>query len=374
VLYQDYPHIEYIVVDGGSTDGCVDIIQHYQDCLTTWVSESDAGQADAINKGFHMASGEIVAWLNSDDYYFPYAVSTAVRRFQEDSDLTLFYGDAVIVTQHGDFQQYFCQVESFDSDRLFACSDYIMQPTTFFRRDPLFEVGLLDASLHYVMDWDLWCRLAKHGCRFHYEPHPIAVNRVYPDTKTSTGNWPRLVEIYQLIRRYKTSFWPHGFFGYLRSDIIESNLPGMIKQSAAALLLLPNWRNSLHALRHRRPLYGMDWYVPTRCAPKVTLYLPVLKPCQRLCLRLQIPFSKGLRQQSVDVRINGAYALTYHFATDPRPQTITVPLEAGLGEAEYLRIDLTFSHAAPRRTLWNLYRQQDLACILQDVQLVRECD
>jgi glycosyltransferase involved in cell wall biosynthesis len=100
VLYQDYPNIEYIVVDGGSTDGCVDIIRHYQANLTAWVSGGDAGQADAINKGFRMANGEIVAWLNSDDYYFPYAVSTAVRRFQEDSDLTLFYGDGVLVTQH----------------------------------------------------------------------------------------------------------------------------------------------------------------------------------------------------------------------------------------------------------------------------------
>lgn len=370
VLYQDYPHIEYILVDGGSTDGCVDIIRHYQDNLTAWVSEGDTGQADAINKGFRMAHGEIIAWLNSDDYYFPYAVSTAVRRFQEDSDLTLFYGDGVLVTQHGNFQQYFCQVEPFNPDRLYACSDYIMQPTTFFRRDKLFEAGLLDANLHYVMDWDLWCRLAKRGGRFHYEPHPIAVNRVYPGTKTSTGNWPRLVEIYQLIRRYKTSFWPHGMFSYLRTAMIEANLPGMLKQSAAALLLLPGLYNTLHALRHRRPLYGMDWYIPALCAPAVTLYLPVLKPCQHLLLDLQIPFSQGLQDQSVDIRINGVEALSHHFTTDTRPQTITVPLTAGLCEAGYLRVDLSFSQAAPRRMLWHLYRQQDIACVLQDVRLL----
>jgi hypothetical protein len=159
-------------------------------------------------------------------------------------------------------------------------------------------------------------------------------------------------------------------FSYLRTAMLESNLPGILKQSAAALLLLPGLYNTLHALRHRRSSYGIDWYVPALCAPIVTLYLPVLKFCQHLLLDLQIPFSKGLRDQSVDIRINGVDALSHNFTTDTKPQTITVPLTAALCEAGYLCVDLSFAHAAPRRMLWHLYRQQDIAYVLQDVRLL----
>ncbi len=219
VLAQDYRNIEYIVVDGGSTDGSVEIIKRYADRIATWVSEPDQGQSDAINKGFRMATGEIVAWLNSDDLYFPDAVSTIVRRFEEQPNLGLSYGDCVFVDREGAFARYFTEVEPYNEFRLRNCSDYIMQPTTFFRRDLLLEIGLLNESLHFTMDWDLWCRFAENGCGVHYEPKLIAATRVYPETKTSAGGGTRLLEIKGTLKRHSTSWWPHAFYGYYAAEV-----------------------------------------------------------------------------------------------------------------------------------------------------------
>ncbi|WP_322508462.1 glycosyltransferase family 2 protein, partial [Anaerolinea sp.] len=101
VLHQDYPHIEYIVVDGGSTDGSVDIIRRYADRLAWWVSEPDRGQTDAINKGFAHAHGEILAWLNSDDTYQPGAVRAAVEALEKHPEAAMVYGDAHYIDENG---------------------------------------------------------------------------------------------------------------------------------------------------------------------------------------------------------------------------------------------------------------------------------
>jgi len=218
VLNQDYPNIEYIIIDGGSTDGSIDIIKKYNDKLTYWISEPDNGQSHAINKGFKKATGDIVAWLNSDDLYFPDAVSTAVTRFEENRDLTLFYGNCVFIDKNGSYIRYFTEIEPYNQDRLLNFSDYIMQPTTFFSREKLVEVGYLDESFHYVMDWDLWCKLCKIGQVF-YEDKLIAANRDYETTKTNTGGIDRLKEIYTLQKKHKTHFWPNSFFCYSAAEI-----------------------------------------------------------------------------------------------------------------------------------------------------------
>ena len=101
VLEQDYLHIEYLVVDGASTDASVDIIRKYESKLAWWVSEKDAGQADAINKGFARATGDVIAWLNSDDYYLAGAVSAAVKIFEEHPEVVLVYGNMLAVDEHG---------------------------------------------------------------------------------------------------------------------------------------------------------------------------------------------------------------------------------------------------------------------------------
>ncbi len=222
VLSQDYNNIEFIVIDGGSTDNSVDIIKKYTDKITYWVSESDDGQSHAINKGFKRATGDIVAWLNSDDLYFPDAVSTAVKRFEEQPGLTLFYGNAVWIGKNGEFIRYFTEIEPYNQKRLLNYSDFIMQPTTFFSRQKLIEVGYLDESLYYAMDWDLWCKLSKTGT-FLYEEKLIAAHRDYEATKTNSGGYKRLKELLKIQCRHITGFWPHAFWGFLSYEIYKRN-------------------------------------------------------------------------------------------------------------------------------------------------------
>jgi glycosyltransferase involved in cell wall biosynthesis len=160
-LDQDYPRLEYIVVDGGSTDGSLDIIHKYTDKLAWWVSEKDSGQAEAINKGLSRARGEIVAWLNSDDTYLPGAISAAVRAFEENPDVVLVYGNMLAVDENNET----INILRYDQLNLedLLCFQIIGQPAVFFRRDALEKAGYLDASYHFLLDHHLWLRIAFTG-------------------------------------------------------------------------------------------------------------------------------------------------------------------------------------------------------------------
>jgi glycosyltransferase involved in cell wall biosynthesis len=159
VLSQDYPHIEYILIDGGSTDGSVEIVQKYSAHLACWVSEPDRGQSDAIARGFSMASGDVFAWLNSDDLLMPSAVGIAVREFTRDPSLGLVYGDRIEIDAKGNA----IGVVELPSHReaMFRRNFTIPQETAFFRRHAYEAVGGVDATLHFAMDVDLWIRLAR---------------------------------------------------------------------------------------------------------------------------------------------------------------------------------------------------------------------
>ncbi len=165
VIQQAYPNLEYIVVDGGSTDGSVEIIRRYEEHLAWWVSEPDRGQADAINKGLRRASGEIVAWLNSDDLYAPGAVAQAVQVFQNHPEVGLVYGNAVTFDQGGhplnDLEFGDWGLEGLLAFRI------ICQPAVFMRRTRLVEAGYLDESYHFLLDHHLWLRIARLAPTLH---------------------------------------------------------------------------------------------------------------------------------------------------------------------------------------------------------------
>jgi glycosyltransferase involved in cell wall biosynthesis len=180
VLGQAYPYIEYMVVDGASTDGSVEIIRKYADKLAGWVSEKDSGQADAINKGLARAKGEILAWLNSDDYYLPGAVSAAMTVFDQNPEVVLVYGDMLAVDEDGRAINTLKYRQLSMQDLL--CFQIIGQPSAFFRRDALEKAGMLDTTYHCLLDHHLWVRLAQHGSILHVD-QTWAAARYHPEAK-----------------------------------------------------------------------------------------------------------------------------------------------------------------------------------------------
>ena len=180
VLDQEYPRVEYLVIDGDSKDGSVEIIKKYVSKLAYWVSEKDSGQAEAINKGFSRAKGEIIAWLNSDDYYLPGAISSVVKMFEENPDVVMVYGDMLAVDENGQTINLMKYGQLSLTDLL--CFQIIGQPSVFFRRDALQKAGLLDTSFHFLLDHHLWIRLAGQG-RILHVPQTWSVARYHAEAK-----------------------------------------------------------------------------------------------------------------------------------------------------------------------------------------------
>jgi glycosyltransferase involved in cell wall biosynthesis len=180
VLEQGYAPLEYFVIDGGSGDGSREIIQKYAGQLSGWVSEKDKGQADAINKGLKQAGGEIVAWLNSDDYYLPGAIASAVETFRQHPEAGLVYGNVLSV----DAQSQPFNLQTFQPYHLDDLMSFriISQPAVFMRRAVLEQAGLLDESYHMLLDHHLWLRMARLAPMV-YVPKTLAAARYHAEAK-----------------------------------------------------------------------------------------------------------------------------------------------------------------------------------------------
>ena len=192
VLGQDYPRIEYLVMDGGSDDGTVDILRSYGERLR-WVSEPDGGQAAAVNKGWALAEGEILGWLNSDDRYTPGAVRRAVDYLAAHPEADGVYGHALLEALGGRALGRFPTARAVDF-RGMKGSCPIAQPSVFLRRSAVRRVGGLRNALHMVMDQDLWLRLLRDG-RLDFIDADQAVCLMHPGSKTSLGGRLRAREL-----------------------------------------------------------------------------------------------------------------------------------------------------------------------------------
>ncbi len=182
VLAQTYSNIAFILVDGGSKDESPEIIKRYQQHFAWWVSEKDKGHADALNKGFAHATGEILAWLNSDDVYFPEAVAEAVAILQQHPEVGMVYADADLIDNSGATIGQFAARQT-DYRRMLRGSVHIPQATTFFRSDLWKQVGPLDLSLFFSFDYDLWVKIAKVS-QVLYIQERWAQFRIHGDGKT----------------------------------------------------------------------------------------------------------------------------------------------------------------------------------------------
>lgn len=197
VLDQDYPNIEYIIVDGGSQDGSLEIIRGFSDRLAWWVSEKDRGQTDAINKGFARAKGEILAWLNSDDTYQPHAIAEAVGCLRDRPEVGLVYGDANFIDENERVIGRFPAAQT-DYRRLRQGYVHIPQQASFWRANLWRKVGPLDPTFYFAMDYDLWVRLAALA-PVQYTPRLWANFRLHSQGKTIRADarcWDEMLKVH----------------------------------------------------------------------------------------------------------------------------------------------------------------------------------
>jgi glycosyltransferase involved in cell wall biosynthesis len=207
VLLQGYPDLEYIIIDGGSTDGSVDIIRKYEPWLAYWVSEPDKGQADAINKGWRVATGEIIAYLNSDDIYYPEAIRIAVEFMIQYPEVGMIYGDCNFVDEDGQILL---------EDRLpeFNVSDFLLrrfiirQPAVFLRRKVVESIGMLDPNLNYCMDYELWLRIVKKFPIVHIS-EVLAAAKVHIHAKSIAKNVESAAEAIAVFERFFSQNLPY---------------------------------------------------------------------------------------------------------------------------------------------------------------------
>ena len=198
---QDYPNIEHIIIDGGSTDKTLDIIKKYEGTYNIrWISEKDEGQADAVNKGFNIARGEIIGWLNSDDIYvYKDVIKNVVNAFQLHPEADLIYGDVIIINKENIIRRVY-PIFDFNYKKLLRY-DFIAQPSLFFRREVI-KKNKLRKELNYAMDYEFWLRLAKKY-KFLYINKIIAADRNHAQRKNLPSHSGVFEEKRSILKNYR---------------------------------------------------------------------------------------------------------------------------------------------------------------------------
>ena len=187
VLNQTYKNIQYIVVDGASTDNTMEIVERYRDKIDIVISERDKGQTDAINKGFRLAKGELVGWINSDDMLYPYCVEEIVNLYKQNPDGAIFYGSKIdmIDSKNNHLKYYINNMQN--RERILRKNYDVSQPGSFYNKAILEKVDYLDESIYYCMDLDLFLKLSKYGKIYSVDDKSLAKFRIWEETKSKNG-------------------------------------------------------------------------------------------------------------------------------------------------------------------------------------------
>lgn len=356
VLSQDYPHIEYLVIDGGSTDNTLDVLRKYETRLT-WVSEPDEGQTAAINKGFKRAQGDIVCWLNSDDTYEPGAVRTAVEFLCAHPDVMMVYGEGNEIDENGALRHRFPATQEFDLWALIYIWDYILQPTTFFRKQIFDTIELPDVGLRWCMDWDLWMRI---GGRFKvaYVDYVFANSRLYPETKTASGGMKRLREIAAAMRKYGMRRYPLGYFLFA-----EDTVEVMCMQKFPVVYMLLKavfyWaKMTLDEIRKTyQGVYGDNWL-----GKKARFMFSAHENLRTIKYDVELPQNPKLFPNTLTVKVNGDKAAAYHL-TDPGRFEFEIPVSSP--NRSPTEVELTFAKALKPKN-----DNRKLSCFLHNIELL----
>lgn len=340
VLTQDYKHIEYIIMDGASTDETIEVVKPYLDRLT-FVSEPDRGQAHAVNKGFAQANGEIVAWLNSDDLFLPGAIRKAVEAFRAQPKAGVAYGGGFQIDEAGGIKHRFPYTQPHDAWKLIYVSDYILNQSAFFRKAALDAVGPLREELYYIMDWEILMRLALYF-DFAFIHDDIGCLREYGTAKTFTGGKKRVREIYKILREYTGMHFPPGTIVY-GLDTYQQIWRSQIEEWPSRMnSLKPLAEKIVKKFAHRTIQWasarGQSWRRDRWMGPVAHVMLPQGRG--EVLIRGNIPGVKGLKHQILTVRHRRRIVLRRSLQPGPFELRFELPMKA---EATPI-MDLNWSH------------------------------
>jgi len=241
VVDQDYPRLELIVMDGGSTDESVEVLKRFEPFISYWQSQPDGGQSAAINAGIERATGAIVCWLNSDDLFCAGALKSVGEAASRHSGCGLYIGDGLRLDETSkSLVPVFPNGVELDRQALREGVNYILQPSAFFSRDAWIEAGGLDPKLNYVMDWDLLIRISNRH-RAVLINAPLAIGREYTETKTASGGIERAIEILQMCRKHSGQHVSIGASLFLLDSLLQE---GVCDHLGVGSTAISRWRGS----------------------------------------------------------------------------------------------------------------------------------
>ena len=242
VLNQNYPNLEYIIIDGGSTDRSVEIIKKYEKYLAYWVSEKDEGQSDAINKGFKKSSGEILAWLNSDDLYLPNTLFKIRNAFEKDNRIKFIYGHSILIDANNNIIRVIYTVPQTYFSYIHDSGGNVFQGSVFWRREIFFKYGMLDKNLEYAMEYELFDKFFKNekGC---FLDDILAAYRLHKEAKSCRVSQELINAELDGIRKIKSNTFLRFYYRSRRVFyyLIYGNLIKTLREKARSYFKVFYW-------------------------------------------------------------------------------------------------------------------------------------